>query len=383
MIEFKAECGHTVRAKDDDAGGVVRCSYCGRKAPVPNNQDDDLDFLFDDIQGSAAPADAVRPRRKIWAARARTKRQRGRGGLDVFALIFRMCYAAVLLIIVVFVGRKYVLPLFTEGGLSKQLARPTQRPGRRVAPEARQRSGRTQGLINQYSPKGLYVGSTPPGALVYCAEQSKLPAGGRVQDVPDCTQVRANGPFLRLADGVYVVDVVLPWNDPALNDPALHYYQQYRALRRSLERASSEERNQLVADFFVPDEADSVFVDRTQEQIYLVRRYGDVTVRNGRSPGVRALFLPRIRLPGREGFSIGKLVTDYMPKQKAFAFDEQHVRNELDFYDVPETDRLYVVKALSRIGVVPYMTPDGRSRLFKIGVHDGQIVAPEIRAPEP
>jgi translation initiation factor IF-2 len=35
MIEFKAECGHTVRAKNEDAGQAVRCSYCGKAAKVP------------------------------------------------------------------------------------------------------------------------------------------------------------------------------------------------------------------------------------------------------------------------------------------------------------------------------------------------------------
>ena len=38
MIEFKAECGHTIRAKDEDVGKVVRCAYCGREAQVPEDE---------------------------------------------------------------------------------------------------------------------------------------------------------------------------------------------------------------------------------------------------------------------------------------------------------------------------------------------------------
>ncbi len=103
-------------------------------------------------------------------------------------------------------------------------------------------------------------------------------------------------------------------------------------------------------------------------------------VRNGRSVGVRALFLPRIVLPGRESFSIAQLVTDYIPKERAYNFDERHLLEELVYHGVPESDRLFVVEALARIGVIPYVTPDGRTLFFKIGIHDGEIVAPEIRA---
>jgi hypothetical protein len=43
---------------------------------------------------------------------------------------------------------------------------------------------------------------------------------------------------------------------------------------------------------------------------------------------VRALFLPKIMLPGGRKFSVDQLVTNYLPKEKTYIFDEQYVREE-------------------------------------------------------
>ena len=95
MIEFKAECGHTVRAKDEDAGGVVRCSYCGRRAAVPESREDTLEFLFKDAEsasGPPAPPISKRTRKRLFARRAEKRKK-----ADPFAIVLRMCYAALLI----------------------------------------------------------------------------------------------------------------------------------------------------------------------------------------------------------------------------------------------------------------------------------------------
>lgn len=378
MLEFKAECGHTIRAKDEDVGGFVRCSYCGRRAEVPDTAPDNLDFLFRDLPQPDAEAS---PRRGRWRWRRPmfAKRARLPGRFDPFAVVLRMCYAAALVIIVIWVGRKYVVPLFEEGGLSGRFV---ERSGASV--ETRERAStkperrRPKGLITA-DHVGLYVGSTPPGATVYFVEASRAPGQGRVHEAQGCKQVRAGGEGLQVPDGTYVVDVVLPWNHPSLNDPNLPYYENYWAFRRRVEDASDEERVKLVEEFFVPDEAWPVFIDQTEEQIYIVRQYRNVRVRSGRSEGVRALFLPKIKPGGRKSFSIAQLVTSYLPKETAYGFDENHVRNELKYYDVPESDQRFVAQALARVGVIPYVTPDGRTRLFKISIHDGTLAAKVIR----
>jgi hypothetical protein len=378
MIEFKAECGHTVRAKDEDAGGVVRCTYCGRNAAVPDNRNADLDFLLSEIPAQTDTAPGRRRRRwpKLLRRRARTP-----GRFDVFSIIFRMCYLAILLAVMIVVVKTYVWPLFQQGVGWHSTARRTdagEKPTPSTTPAAPTPS-RRPGLSSLEGPIGLYVGSTPPGAHVFCLDMTKAPASGRVHQMTGCVSARANGSNLRLPDGIYLVEVAVAWNDPALNDPGLPMYPQYRAFRRTIENAPAAEGARLMEEFFVPDEASAVLVDKTADQVYLVRQYRNVVIRNGRSNGVQALFLPRIPLPGRPGFSIAQLVTNYLPREKAYNFDEKYVRSELDFYEVPEADRLFVLEALARIGVMPYVTPDGRTRLFRVGIHDGTFTTKVIR----
>jgi hypothetical protein len=91
------------------------------------------------------------------------------------------------------------------------------------------------------------------------------------------------------------------------------------------------------------------------------------------------LFLPRIHKPGSDSFSIAQLVADYLPGGKRYVFNEGHVRSELRFFGVPSQDRQIIVDALERIGMVPYVTPDARTRLFKIDIHDGMCTGKVIR----
>lgn len=377
MIEFKAECGHTVRARDEDAGGVVRCSYCGRNAAVPETRGDDLDFLLRDVEQSIAAS--VPSRRRFSLFRRRATRPTT---FDPFTIVIRMCYAAVLVIVVFVVVRMFVVPLFQEGGLARRLSGRTATPVTRDEAPARRPSVSQIGLVG-VAPNGLYVATTPPGASVFVVEESKAPLRGRISDVTGCLQFRANADPLRLPDGVFVVEVALPWNDPRLNDMSLPYYSEYRAFRRAVEKAGEQERIRLMEDYFVPDEASSAFIQQTAEQIYLVRQFRGVEVRGGKSEGVRALYLPRLSTSEAGGFSIGQLLLHAIPKQPAYSFSENHVKTELDYYGVPRPDWDVIIDALRRVGVVPYLTPDGRTRLFKIGIYDGVFASRIVREIRP
>ena len=104
MIEFKAECGHTIRAKDEDEGKVVRCSYCGREAQVPQNDADDLDFMFADLEsaGSKATTSPSRKTRRAMKRRPKVMRsEEGEGGFNPFAVTLKMIYAALIIIVII------------------------------------------------------------------------------------------------------------------------------------------------------------------------------------------------------------------------------------------------------------------------------------------
>ena len=378
MIEFKAECGHTVRTRDEDAGGVVRCTYCGRTAAVPEARDSSLDFLLDEVNERAdAAAQTVTRRRRGWGWGLMRRRGRRRvGAFNPFPIIIRLCYAAFLICILVFVVKEFVIPLFTEQP-------PPQREAetrKRVRPNQPSRDARARpaamdkGLLSRADPIGLFVASTPPGAWVYCVRAKDAPPEGRINRLDGCTSFRTPGRAPRLADGTYVVELALPWNDPSLTR-----YRGYTGFRRQIERAKEKERRRLVQDYFIPDEASAVFIDETEDQKYIVRQYRNEVLRDGRSRGVRALFLPKLLTEAENQFSIKDLVGDYIPDKKAYGFDQDYVRSELDYYGVPASDQPWILEALARIGVIPYLTDERGTLVFKIGIEDGVFAARLLR----
>lgn len=376
MIEFKAECGHTVRARDEDAGGVVRCTYCGCDAAVPDAREEALDFLFDDVDRAAsAMSDAAVGGRR--GRRFSFRRKPGRaGGFNPFPIIIRLCYAALLISVLIVVTRKFVMPLFDGNPADRRIVakkRDVPKKIRRNPREAAPAANR-MGLLARNALAGLYVASTPPGAMVYCVKSEDAPASGRVHQVRGCSRFQTPGQAPRLPDGTYVVELVLPWNDPSLKR-----YAGYTPFRRAIERADDKERRLLAEAYFVPDEASEVFIDETVDQKYVVRQYRDVVIRDGQSSGVRALFLPRTNDGDNGSLSIEELVVKYIPGEVAYRFKEDHVVSELEYYGVVESDRPWVVKALARIGVIPYVTPEGRTLIFKIGVEDGVFAARVVR----
>jgi len=386
MIEFKAECGHTVRAKDDDAGGMVRCSYCGKEAAVPDEKADDFDFLFQDIQQESDGRPRKRRRRPgagLWGTSKSAK------GIDPFAVILKLCYAAALITVVIVVGKEYIIPLIQQGGPTSTVTQgPTDAAGNATTPTPpRKRRGRSardsdsKGLIGGERIKGLYVSSTPPGALGFFINADRAPESGRINKIKGCVAFRVGDPSdahcTAVKDGTYVVEVALPWNHRGLKD-----LPHYREFRRSIEDAGDSERRRLVQHYFLPDETESnsdVFIDQTDDQIYIVRQYRDVEVRNHRSRGVLALFLPRVLKKDRKSIAVEELATRYIPDGDHFTFEEDDVREELDYYQVAPEDQPFVLRALRQIGAIPYVTPDGKTRLFRINIHDGVFSAKIIR----
>ncbi len=387
MIEFKAECGHTVRAKDDDAGGMVRCSYCGKEAAVPDDKADDFDFLFQDIEqesdGGSRKRRRKRPGPGMWSSSKSGK------GVDPFAVILKLCYAAALITVVIVVGREYIIPLIQQGGPTSKVAAgsadSTGSAGSPTKPRRRRNTDRKangdKGLIGGERIRGLYVSSTPPGALGFFVSANLAPESGRINRIKGCVSFRVgdrnNKECSGIKDGLYVVEVALRYNFPGLKD-----FPGYRDFRRSIDDAGDNERRRLVRDYFLPDETEEnsdVFIDQTDDQIYIVRQYRNVEVRNHRSRGVLALFLPRVLKEDRKSIAVEALATRHIPVGNHFAFEEADVKGELDYHGVAAADQPFVLSALRQVGAIPYVTPDGRTRLFRIEIHDGVFSAKIIR----
>ncbi len=372
MIEFKSDCGHTVRARDEDAGKKVRCSYCGHEAQVPSSDQDDFDFLFHELERSEAAAKGKGAARAPAGPFSRGRR----GEFNPFDVALKLVYATVLVTVIVVVYKKVIRPYYDES--RNQQAYGQNEPGEPPPPERRredQRRARRGGLMGLNSRGGLYIASFPAGTWAYYADAALKPAG-RVADLENRARVRT-GEQLTVPDGRYTVEVALVWNDPSLKR-----YPGYTDLRRKLQNAAgAAERDRIVNHFFLPDRADDVFVCDSEDQTYIVRQFHDVRTRSDRWTAVHALFIPA-------DLQVEQAIRDYLPARTNYTFDEDHVRGELEYYNVPGRDRLFVLDALKRIGVWPYITVDPttqvqRTYLFKIGIEDGMFVAPVLTEDRP
>ncbi len=378
MIEFKADCGHTVRARDEDAGKKVKCSYCGVDTPVPGQSPDDLDFLFNEIDESGPPAAAVPRRRR--GRRAAPFSQVARGDTPM-GLAAKFVYAVVLLGIIFVVFKQFAWPALSSWS-SAPAKRLTPETSESAEPEPRHRTARTttNGLIGlDVGRGGLYLASFPPAATAYYVNAQSMDKPGRVADVRGCQRVLTDAQ-VNTAEDTYTVEVAFAWNSPNLT-----HYDGYSEFRRQLENAppasarstdGAKSRDDLANEWFLKDGADRVMVVETDDQMYIVRQFHNVRVRQDRWTAVRVLFIPA-------DITAQALTTKVVQIPTQYSFDEEYVRGELQYYAVPAADRMYVLDLLKRIGVMPYRTKDpltnvARTRLFKIGLEDGMFAAPVI-----
>lgn len=357
MIEFKSPCGHTVRARDEDAGRDVKCNYCGKEVRVPSDRADDLDFLLTEVGGSE-----VEP-----PARAKARRggpfsgRRTRGESGPMDTVLKLTYAAVAVTVIVVVSRSFIIPQIQD------MLSPPPPPPQQVAEQPAPKPQRGNMGLGLEGAGGLYVSAVPATAEIWVADGKGKSPGARIDGAGERKKL-ASGETLCGAEGPQLVEVALPWNDKSLRN-----YPDYLEFRRKLEHSEAgEPRNALMKSYFLPDNASAVFVAVSGEQTYLVRQYL-VTPRKDEWASVQALFVPA-------QVSLQEVVTRYLPSEEKYRFDDEHVRGELEYYNVPVVDRTFVMDALKRVGVIPYETDDGsgekKIRLFKIDVGTGQFTAP-------
>ena len=377
MIEFKAECGHTVRARDEDAGGVVRCSYCGRPANVPDESGDDLDFLFNEVeQPTEEPA---RRKRRLRISREGVFGKGNRQGeFNPFPVVLRLCYAALLIIIVIFVGRMYVLPLIQRIMEHKPVVTavaPIRDDHEQANSSDSAEKPERYGLLTEDLENGmLHVFVTPPSdsaIICYIEESDELGAGPFLRDdrCTPCPGGRCVPPAKRDPHKRLTVEVAL-----RIGDTFLTGYPGHIELRKQLRSTSVEAtRNRLVDRFFLPD-GGTVFFYEAKGQEFVVRQYGYVAMRKREPTVVRALFLPRIGRPSGPGFSIENLLQgNFIPNEINYGLRVEAVRSELDLDDIPRSDQQHIISALKRIGVISYVRPDNQTRLMRINAQDGWV----------
>lgn len=353
MIEFKSPCGHTVRARDEDAGRPVKCSYCGTEVRVPSAGPDDLSYLLDDESSSTDLR-----RAEVSVSPFRRRRY---SGLNVRDILLKLTYSAAAITVLVVVGRSYILPLVHEW------RSPPPAPPSLPAPPAK--PARTLGLASGLEGSGgLYVLAVPESAEVRIIEAKSCPAGKRLLDMGGCRKGSSGASFTNI-EGDYVVETAVVWNDQALkNIPGYN-----TGFRRQLEAAAGDaERTALMRSFFLADGQSDVFVVQMRDQWYLLRQYR-VSVQKDTWESVTSLFVPA-DLP------IEQVVARHLPSEERFRFDRDYVSSELEYYNVPPLTRPVLMDALTRVGAYPLATKEdagGRAsqvvRLFKIDVATGQF----------
>ncbi|MFQ5491210.1 MAG: hypothetical protein ACE5GE_10845 [Phycisphaerae bacterium] len=367
MIEFKAECGHTIRAKDEDEGKVVRCSYCGKTTQVPSKDEDEIDSLFSDMAegdagGTVSAGQRIKPRRH---RRSRTSSiAKSSSDFNPFAVVMKMVYVAVILIVLIFCGRMgydYVTSLNKAP------------PGRRVADardnDRNENRGTTRNSTKKASAKlglldvrmdhkrgGIYFNSVPIRAEVRFRRLDHRSTEEEIFLDPKAQRAKTDA-AVALDAGAYEVAVGLP-----LNNGKLMKYPGYPAQRRLIEAGGS--RN-LLEEFFIPDMANAVSViDLPTMETLIVRRY-QCSVINQEWISLTALFLPNTDI---------EKVIKFLPRRSAYGFNEEEIRSELTFYEVDNADQTFIVDMLRRVGMAVYRIGDSTQyRSFMIHPRSGSI----------
>jgi hypothetical protein len=367
MIEFKAECGHTVRAKDEDEGKVVRCTYCGREAQVPTKSaDDELDFLFSEVEKTGVyDVPTERQRRKRMRSTPKVEKARTRSDGQALSIVLKLCYAGIIICVLIFVGKKAFEHIQAPGKTppivgQKPKPREKEPEGVDLGPQPAPIEKRG-GLLHAAVPTqgcGLYVDSVPRGAQVIIAE-----AGTVTGSILTAQKVErhASGDLIKLEPGrPYDVYVALQEGDLGLmRMPG------YENVRHKLTGRDRDDEK-LLSSYFLPDGAVECWTDRLsgRSPIMLVRKYECIVFEPTWEPLV-ALFLPQGAIKQFIGF---------VPSEETFGFELPAVETELDFRGITDPrDRENMIDMLRRVGVAPYRHDASESYLLFSVMLDGEI----------
>jgi hypothetical protein len=368
MIEFRAACGHSIRAREEDAGKTVTCNFCGATIQVPDSTGSALDYLFTEVeeaQQRSAGNDAVQIRDSgppIPIIGNLIKQN------DPVKLVMTFVYIGIVLI-VVGVGGRYlyqsvVKPIFASEGKSSPIADkgPDSPPGPDGTsdggpPDDTSSAGKPKGGGRPYpmlaaGVTGIYVTSIPAGADVFMRTLAE-DDNAAVKIGKDPKENKGKTPLMisdSLDPGEYVIAVgVTSANQDLMRLP------EYTELRRALR--GDEEQRVGAESFFIPDGSKSLRVDHPPGAPPIFVREFRVAVRNGRWSPVCSYFLPDAELSD---------LVQYLPKKREYNIDEDRLGAEFDLYDVAEKDRPLVLKVIENVGTAIYKTSDGRFQVLQL-----------------
>ncbi len=355
MIEFRAACGHSVRAKDSDAGKTVKCTYCGQMVQVPY-PDDASDELF--AEARAAPRAAPRP------VTPRMGRRGVRAPTGLVKVLLGVTYLGVAVIAVV-LGLRLVLQRLPD----KEAEPQTSRQQRRVSRD--QESGAAGSAKNPYKDcrelkmgeAGLVLLSVPSGAKIYLSEVEE---GESLEANPTRNSELLVGSAPRILDkqkpGRYRIGFEF-----SMSAPPLQGWPGYREFRVQV-----QEKGRSDLDYFVYDDADEVGIsDRGYGPPLLYRTY-EATLRNKEWSSVIALFVPDQQVDEYLG---------HVPKDKQFEFDRRYAEYELTkIYGVKE-DAQTLIDALRLMGKVVWQPSSQETPVVFQVQPNGEIWPKKLQSP--
>jgi hypothetical protein len=315
MIEFKAQCGHSVRAKDSDAGKMVKCRYCGRVVQVPLADNGKLEALLGEPD-AARPTATPKPGARYRQPRAPTR---------LIKALLGLIYVVVAVVALAF-GLKLVLQRVHLPRTSEP-----QTPAETPAPEPQGRPASPNPYAEcsqlKLGQSGLVLRSVPTGARVYLAgpEQDKA---AEANPTRNSSLYRAQTPLVLsdLQPGQYRAGFAL-----AINDELLCRWPGYFSYRGDVEKKGRRD-----LDYFLPDDADGQGIDNPGNGPLLIYRTYPAVLRSTEWSVVIALFLPA--LPIEEYLS-------QLPADTRFDFREQRARDELKFYGVSQDQSELFIRA--------------------------------------
>jgi len=371
MIEFRAECGHTIRARNEDAGKMVNCAYCGKKALVPSDEADPMDSLLADTLEESREQAQELDRAAPWG------KGLGMAPLRIaWTAIFVVLVLSVLLLTLRWVYREVVStgeapdpgPAVVTGGTT--LARPSPAeasPGeedQEDKPLPASPRGRNPLADLPSRESGVCVFSVPPDLDVYVEE---LPVRGeeRLGTNSFKGQTKAGeGLMVTLGPGKYRVSVVTKVSNADLMD----YLGYPHKVRETIEGAGDIEAAASAAeDYFIEDGGEEWRVEKRWDTHLLIKTYEVELGRKWRP--IYSLFLPEVSCAELPGFASGKV---------SFVFDDRLAEQELRYRSIPPKDVKTVLDTLECIGkAVVTDTEAGTVKVFWV-LPDGSVASKKL-----